>query len=75
MPLGNGVGAYLTRPLSVRQAEDELMLLGYDGIEFFEVRPGEVGARSRTADGYKAEAIGKTRELAARALVTTITRK
>ena len=59
---------------SVGEAEDALAAHGYDGIEFTTAADGRTIATSYTADGYRAQAIGRDRVLAARSLVTTITR-
>ena len=71
--LSNGVGEYLARPRSIRDCEDELSLLGYDGIEFFPAGRREFGARTFGTFG-RVEAIGKTKEHAAQQLVRAIKR-
>jgi hypothetical protein len=67
-------GQDVVLPGSIRDAEDRIRSLGYDGIDF---RPlgREFVASSYNARGQRAEAIGRTRELAARSLVRVLVRR
>lgn len=62
---------------SIRDAEDVIALSNYDGIEFgAAARSGYISATSwHTPTGKRAQAMGRTRELAAQSLVRTITRR
>jgi hypothetical protein len=61
-------------PRSLRDAEDVARSFGYDGIDYVPVGR-EFRAISYNARGYRAEAIGRTRELAAQSLVRVLARR
>lgn len=71
--IANGAGRAIVNARSLGECEDEARSLGYDGIDVARV-PGtrEFRAISYNANGYRAEALGRSEVHAARSLVRTL---